>query len=161
MIMGSSVNTAKDRPGVIAPPPLIFIAGLAAGGVIAFYHDFPLLPKTVSLVGGGLLVALGLGVILVAWRQMVAAKTNIEPWHPTHAIVDTGVYALSRNPIYLAMAGIYLGATLLVNSFWLLPWLAPVLLTMHFGVIRREERYLEGKFGDAYLGYKERVRRWI
>lgn len=159
--METSSKKVKDRPGVIAPPPLIFAAGFLAGGLVWRFHEFPLLPKTTALAAGAGLVALGLAVIFVAWRQMVAAKTNIEPWHPTNAIVDTGVYALSRNPIYVAMAAIYVGAALIVNSFWFLPFLPLVLITIHFGVIRREERYLEQKFGDGYLGYKARVRRWI
>ncbi len=157
----SEMALKKDSPGVIAPPPLIYFGGLAIGGFVTWHHPYPILPFVPAVVIGLGLIGFGLTVIFVAWRQMKAAKTNIEPWHPTTAIVDTGVYALSRNPIYVAMAEIYLGFTSLLNSFWFLPFLPLVLLIVHFGVIRREERYLESKFGDEYADYKKRVRRWI
>ena len=92
---------------------------------------------------------------------MRRAKTNVEPWKPTTAILDTGIYGISRNPIYIAMALVYAGIAFLFNSFWFLPPLILVLLIIHFGVILREEKYLADKFGDEYLNYKNRVRRWL
>ncbi|MBK8148592.1 MAG: isoprenylcysteine carboxylmethyltransferase family protein [Acidobacteria bacterium] len=151
----------KDNPGVIAPPPLIFATGLIVGGFVAWHYPRPIMASGAAVVLGCLLVLFGLVVIFVAWRQMKAAKTNIEPWHPTTAILDSGIYAVSRNPIYVAMVEIYLGFSLIFNSVWFLPFLPLVVLAIHFGVIRREERYLEAKFGEEYLDYKSRVRRWI
>lgn len=151
----------KDTPNVIAPPPLIFLSGLLIGGIIAWFQPFPILPKTISIVLGILLIVAGIGAIAMIWRQMHAAKTNIEPWKPTTKILDTGFYGYSRNPIYVAMIFIYLGASCLFNSIWFLPFLPLCLLTIHFGVILREEKYLEGKFGEDYLNYKSKVRRWI
>ena len=103
----------------------------------------------------------GLTIIVTTILQMRRAKTNVEPWKPTTAILDGGLYGISRNPIYAAMCLIYLGVSFLFNSFWFLPPLVPVLLIVHFGVILREEKYLERKFGEEYLNYKNRVRRWI
>ena len=151
----------KDTPGVIAPPPLIFLSGLLLGGFVAYHHLFPILPSGIAQAVGSLLILSGLAIILVAWLQMRKAKTNIEPWEPTTAIVDNGIYGISRNPIYLAMIAIYLGVTCLFNSVWFLPFLPIAVLIIHFGVILREEKYLEGKFGEDYLDYKKRVRRWI
>ena len=92
---------------------------------------------------------------------MAKAETNIEPWKPTTAILSDGIYGISRNPVYVAMVFIYLGVVFLFNSLWILPPLILVLLVMHYGVILREEKYLEQKFGEEYLNYKEKVRRWI
>jgi protein-S-isoprenylcysteine O-methyltransferase Ste14 len=151
----------KDNPKVIAPPPLIFLSGLLIGGFIAWHYPFSILPNMIARILGILLIITGIGVIALIWRQMSRAKTNIEPWKPTTKILDTGFYGYSRNPIYVAMIVIYLGVTCFFNSVWFLPFLPLCLLTIHFGVILREEKYLESKFGEDYLDYKKRVRRWI
>ena len=151
----------KDNPNVIAPPPLIFLSGLLVGGFVAWHHPFPILPKTVAIVVGILLIVVGIGAIATTWTQMRKAKTNIEPWKPTTAILDTGFYGYSRNPIYVAMIFIYLGVSCLFNSIWFLPFLPVAILIIYFGVILREEKYLTRKFGESYLNYKAKVRRWI
>lgn len=152
----------KDNPGVIAPPPLIFLGGLLLGGLLAWL--FPaqvLLPSGWNWVAGIILVAAGLAIIVTAIVQMRRAETNVEPWKPTTRILDTGLYGVSRNPIYVAMALVFIGIAFLFNSFWFLPTLFLVLPVIHYGVILREEKYLESKFGDEYLSYKKRVRRWL
>lgn len=151
----------KDTPSVIAPPPLIYLSGLLLGGIVSWFYPFPFLPKTLAIIIGILLIFVGIGVIALIWKQMRDVKTNIEPWKPTTAILDTGFYAVSRNPIYLAMILIYLGASCLFNSIWFLPFLPMAILIINYGVILREEKYLEAKFGAEYLNYKSRVRRWI
>ncbi len=151
----------QDNPNVIAPPPLIFLSGLLIGGFVSWLFPLAFLPTAFSIVAGVLFILAGLAVIAAAFVKMRRARTNVEPWKPTTAIVASGVYGISRNPIYLGMILIYLGASFLFNSFWFLPPLAPVLLLMHYGVIRREEMYLERKFGDEYLNYKNRVGRWV
>jgi protein-S-isoprenylcysteine O-methyltransferase Ste14 len=151
----------KDNPRVIAPPPLIFLSGLLLGGFIAWHHQFPILPSGFAVVLGNLLFLSGIAIIAIAFIQMRKAKTSIEPWKPTTAIIDSGLYGISRNPIYLAMILIYLGLSCFFNSIWFLPFLPIVLLVIHYGVILREEKYLEGEFGEEYLDYKRRVRRWI
>ncbi len=157
----AKIVTKRDTAGVIAPPPLIFGAGLALGGLVTWFYPYPIMPWNAAVVLGFFPILFGLGVILTAWLQMRAAKTSIEPWHPTTAIVDTGVYALSRNPVYIALAEIYFGIMLIFNSFWFLPFLPLVMIVIHFGVVKREERYLESKFGDVYRDYMGRVKRWI
>lgn len=77
------------------------------------------------------------------------------------ALSTAGPFAYSRNPIYLAMTGIYLGVTALVNSWWLPLLLIPLVLLMHWGVVLREERYLLHVFGEPYAAYKTTVRRWL
>lgn len=151
----------KDNPGVIAPPPLIFLSGLLVGGFVSWFYPSAFLPPIFSIVAGVLLVLSGLAIISAAIVKMRRAATNVEPWKPTTAIIDDGIYAVSRNPIYLGMTLTYLGIAFLFNSFWFLPPLIFVLPAIHFGVILREEKYLTRKFGDEYLSYKTSVRRWI
>ena len=152
----------KDNPNVIAPPPLIFLGGLLFGGLLKWlFSPAALLPFAWALGVGVTFMAVGLTIIAAAILQMRRAKTNVEPWKPTTAIIDTGLYGISRNPIYAAMALVYLGVALLFNSFWFLPPFILVLLTIHYAVILREEAYLERKFGAEYLSYKNRVRRWL
>ncbi len=158
---GGNQQNLKDTAGVIAPPPLIFLGGLLIGGVISWIYPIRFLPRFWGYVLGGILVVVGLGIVFVARTKMAKAETNIEPWKPTTAILSDGIYGLSRNPVYVAMILVYLGVVLLFNSLWILPPLIFVLLVMHFGVILREEKYLEQKFGGDYLNYKKQVRRWL
>ncbi len=151
----------KDIPNVIAPPPLIFLSGLLLGGIVSYFNWLLILPNVLAGLLANLLILLGIGIIAIAYLQMRKAKTNIEPWKPTTKILDSGVYKYSRNPIYVAMILIYLGVTCLFNSVWFLLFLPLCVLTIHFGVILREEKYLKNKFGEDYLDYKQRVRRWI
>lgn len=154
----------KDTPGVIAPPPLIFISGLLLGGLVHWFYAVNLFPFEFSFpakIIGVLLIIFGLGIIFNARKKMQRAETNIEPWKPTNSIITDGIYAFSRNPVYVAMVIIYFGVLLFFNSIWFLPTLVLVLFTMHFGVILREEKYLETKFGEEYTNYKNSVRRWI
>jgi protein-S-isoprenylcysteine O-methyltransferase Ste14 len=155
------MENRKDIPNVIAPPPLIFLSGLLIGGFIRWFSPAEFLPENLAVVSGIALLIAGLTIIVAAIFQMRRAKTNVEPWKPTTAILDTGLYAVSRNPIYLAMFFVYLGVSFLFNSIWFLPILPVVLLAVHYGVILREEKYLTRKFGDEYLNYKNRVRRWL
>lgn len=156
------MRSENDNPGVLAPPPLIFLGGLLIGGILAWQLPAkPLLPAGWNLLAGILLAAAGLVIVFAAIAQMRRAETNVEPWKPTINILDKGLYGVSRNPIYIAMTMIYTGIAFSFNSFWLMPPLVLVLMLIHFGVILREEKYLEDKFGDKYLTYKIRVRRWL
>ena len=92
---------------------------------------------------------------------MLAAGENPSPEQPTIAIVAAGPFRFSRNPLYLSLTVLGAGVALLVNSGWGLLLLVPAVAVTHFLVIAREEHYLEGKFGDEYSAYRERVRRWI
>ena len=94
-------------------------------------------------------------------RRFVAAGTNIPPNLPTTALVVDGIYGWTRNPLYLGATLVYLGLSVAAGSLWAIVLLAPLLWVINVGVIAREERYLERKFGDAYRAYKGRVRRWI
>jgi protein-S-isoprenylcysteine O-methyltransferase Ste14 len=92
---------------------------------------------------------------------MQAAGTNVNPALPTTAIVASGPFRFSRNPLYLALTLLYLGLTLAFNTWWGIVVLIPVLIIMHRGVVLREERYLEQKFGETYRHYRSKVRRYL
>jgi len=154
-------DAKTDKPGVIAPPPLIFLAGIFLGVLMNWYWPGSFWPGSARFVVAALLVAGSFFVVFLAFRRFSSAGTNVEPYKPTTAIVTKGPYGWSRNPIYLAMVGVTIGTGIALDNFWVIVMLAPVLLMMHFGVITREERYLTEKFGDEYRSYKNAVRRWL
>lgn len=104
-----------------------------------------------------------LGVALGAWAFSIITRagSNVPTNRPTTTIVDTGPYRLTRNPIYLGMVLGLIGEAIAVNSLWPLLSLVPFALVIRYGVIAREEAYLERKFGDVYHRYRARARRWL
>lgn len=152
---------SSDAPGVVAFPPLLYAATLGAGLVLQWLIPRHLLPPMPARLLGGLLLV-GSGVI-ARWgeRTMRRAGTNVDPRQPSLALVVEGPFRLSRNPLYLSLTGLYVGITLLVNALWPLLLLVPLLSVVHWGIIKREERYLEAKFGEPYRAYRARVRRWL
>ncbi len=158
-----STNT-RDNAGVVAPPPLIYTVGLAVGFLLHRLlpvKAFSRAPRALTLTLGSTCISLGLTIITLGFRQMQNANTNINPTQPATTIVTEGPFRFTRNPLYLGLTFFYTGMSLLVNSLWMLLLLPFVLLVMTVGVIEREERYLERKFGEQYLTYKRRVRRWL
>jgi len=151
----------RDNPGVIARPPLIYLAALALGLGLHAAFGAPALPVTLARIVGGLLIACAVAVALPAFRAMARAGTSFRTERPTTAIVTDGPFDYTRNPIYVALTLLYLGIALLINALWVLLLIAPVLVLMQLGVVAREERYLERKFGDEYVRYKARVRPWL
>jgi protein-S-isoprenylcysteine O-methyltransferase Ste14 len=161
--MSETEARRPDNPGVIAPPPLIYALPLIAG-VIVHYAVGGMdmgLPGVVRWPLGLLLILGGLLVIGLAIERFTRAKTNPEPWKPTTAIVAEGIYSLTRNPMYLGMAAAYAGIAILWDCWFTLALLVPALIVIDRGVIVREERYLERKFGGEYVVLKRRTRRWI
>jgi protein-S-isoprenylcysteine O-methyltransferase Ste14 len=150
-----------DNPGVIAPPPLIYAGALAIGLLANRRYRLAFLPRGLSRVLGWPLIFGGLVIGTLGFREMKRAGTNVDPREPTTAIVTGGPYRFTRNPLYLSLTLIYGGITTLANALPAALLLPIVLAIMRRGVIEREERYLERKFGDEYLDYKGRVRRWI
>jgi protein-S-isoprenylcysteine O-methyltransferase Ste14 len=159
--VSDSDRNGRDNPGVIAPPPLIYAAGLAAGLLANRLDPMPLLPGALSKVLGWPLMAGGLSLGLWGFLELRRAGTNVDPYHPTTAIVEGGPYGFTRNPLYVGMALVYAGVSARANALPAALLLPVVLHLVDRGVIKREERYLEGKFGEEYRRYKGRVRRWI
>lgn len=153
-------TNARDIPGVVAPPPILYAVPLALGLYAQHVRPQSLLPAEIGRPVGIVLVVLGfIGMAgVVAFRR---ARTSPNPWRPTTALVVTGPYRWTRNPMYVGMTLLYLGATVWVNTVWPLIPLPVILLVMQRGVIAREEVYLEARFGEEYRKYKEHVRRWL
>ncbi len=154
-------GTEKDRPGVIAPPPLICLGFLLLGLGIDSVWPLSFVPDGARYPAGLGLFFLGAAVLAAAMRQFHKAGTNVNPSKPSTAIITSGLYRFSRNPIYVAMGVAYTGISIAVDSLWMLALLVPTLAVIRIGVIAREERYLERKFGDEYMRYKTSVRRWL
>jgi protein-S-isoprenylcysteine O-methyltransferase Ste14 len=120
-----------------------------------------LLPPVLANVLGGLSFILAVILAVLASRTMRQAGTNVNPSQPTTAIVSDGPFRFTRNPLYLSLTLLYSSISLLANALWPMLMLPIVLIIIERGVIAREERYLEDKFGEEYTHYKARVRRWI
>jgi protein-S-isoprenylcysteine O-methyltransferase Ste14 len=155
------VTRSSDSPGVLVFPPVLFLGTLAAGLVLHWLRPLPLLPSLVARLLGAAVLVLSWILARSAERAMRHAGTNIRPDQPTVALVTDGPFRRTRNPLYLAAIGFYLAVTLLVNAVWPLVLLPVLVAVLHWGVVRREERYLEEKFGEDYRDYRRRVRRWI
>ncbi len=157
----ASTDSPSDHPNVLVLPPVIYGVGLAAGFLLQWVAPRAILSSGTRYWAGGVLLTLG--VCLAVWgrRVMERAGTNVNPTLPTTALVATGPFRLSRNPLYVALTLIYVGLALVANALWVLVLVVPVLLVLHYGVVRREERYLEEKVGDAYRQYRSRVRRYL
>jgi protein-S-isoprenylcysteine O-methyltransferase Ste14 len=155
--------TDKDVAGVIAPPPLIYLSFLFVGIAADWFLDLALVhgDQTPRWVGGGALVVLAVVIMALGVGGFARAGTPVPTREPTRALVTTGTHGISRNPLYISLFLFYTGLALLANSVAALVLLLPLALVIRYGVVAREERYLERKFGDAYGAYKARVPRWI
>lgn len=150
-----------DTTGIRFPPPLVYLAALLVGYVVSRLVPVAFLPREVAYAVGGTLLALWLivaGSAIVLFRY---ARTSINPTVPTTALVVSGPFRFTRNPMYLGLAFFYCGIAIFLQAPWALMLLPLVLLIVQRLFIEREERYLERKFGAEYLRYKERVRRWL
>ena len=158
------MSATPDRPGVIAPPPLIALAALAAGLALDWLWPVNLLRDALGFPGrvalGGLCVAAGLGLAIGAERTFHRLGTNAAPWKPALRLAATGPYACTRNPMYIGLGLFVLGLAVVLASGWTLALLVPAALVLHYGVVKREERYLEAKFGEDYRAFKASVPRY-
>jgi protein-S-isoprenylcysteine O-methyltransferase Ste14 len=154
------MTETRDAPGVVAPPPLIYLLAFAAGYGLEALLPSAAVPDWLRSTLGPLLIGSGsvlLGSFVAQFRR---AGTAVDPRRPTTAIVTRGPYRITRNPAYLGMALLYSGIAVSSGALWPFATLVPALVVMDRLVIAREERYLDAKFGDQYRRYRSRVRRW-
>jgi protein-S-isoprenylcysteine O-methyltransferase Ste14 len=157
----NSATSHPDTAGVIAPPPLIYLGALGIGFGLDAAIGKGSLPSAVRVPVGATAILTGVGLAGSFARAFGRARTPIDPYTPSEAIVTDGPYRLTRNPGYLGMTLAYAGIAIVSNAPWALLPLPLAVAAIDRGVIAREERYLERKFGAPYLDYKRRVRRWI
>lgn len=156
-------ESSEDVPGVLVFPPLIPLAVLVVGIVLDWLLPLSFLakiPLPARAVLGPLLLALGIAAIISGDRVFKRVGTNVNPLQPSLALASTGIYRRLRNPMYVGMALVVLGIVIGFALEWTFFALAIGALVMHFGVVLREERYLERKFGDEYRTYKASVPRY-
>lgn len=154
----------RDNAGVIAPPPLLALAaillGLALDWLLPAYVLRVLLTWPERLVVASTLFAACGALGLPALWGFYKAGTHVEPWKPASALVTGGIYRYVRNPMYVGLMLFLVGLAILLASDWMLVMTIAFALTIHFGVVKREERYLAAKFGEPYLRYLKAVPRY-
>jgi len=153
----------RDHPGVIAFPPLIWLTCAAISGLVQHFIIFPshMMRDEVSFLLGIALAVAAVSLLFWAGSVLKMAGTNVNPSQPALTIVRHGPYRFTRNPMYLALCLLQVSLAFFLNDWITLLFVIPLALVLHYGVILREERYLEAKFGDPYLALKRSVRRWV
>jgi protein-S-isoprenylcysteine O-methyltransferase Ste14 len=154
-------DAATDRARIVAPPPLIYLGVLGLGLLLEWRWPTQVLPWPLSVVLGSVVLVCGAVGLAAAIPTLLRAQTPVDPYKGTTAIVTDGLFRFSRNPIYVSDLLLYVGLSLALNTWWALALTPALVLIMNVGVIAREEAYLERKFGNDYLRYKQQVRRWL
>ena len=159
--MGVELPPKEDRPGVPIAPPLLFALPILASIPLEWLFPTSFAQGSVRWISGTLFLTFGLALTISGFITQRRAGTDPIPFNPTTRIVVHGLYRFTRNPMYIGFALVTLGLATLADSEWMLLVIPIGLVLTDRLVVAREERYLERKFGDDYLAYKARVRRWI
>jgi protein-S-isoprenylcysteine O-methyltransferase Ste14 len=156
------MDDTADTAQVIVRPPLAWGLAVITGLALNWLVPLPFLPADLPAGWLGAMVFV-LALALVAWAivTITRAGSNVPTHLPTTTIVDSGPHRFTRNPIYLGMFLGLVGLAIAFDNLWLLMMLLPFALVIRYGVVARDEAYLERKFGDVYRGYRSRVRRWL
>lgn len=158
---GSDPQPSRDHPGVIAWPPVIFAGCALISGLLHFAWPLRLFDHRLALNIGIFVAIVAAAQAIWAERVMHAAGTNVRPDRPALTVVRTGPYRFTRNPMYLSLCLLQLALGFALDDGMPLLGVIPLALILHFGVVLREEKYLETKFGEQYLDFKRDVPRWI
>jgi protein-S-isoprenylcysteine O-methyltransferase Ste14 len=158
------MNQPADNPGIVAPPPLIALAtlllGLLTDWLLPVYVIDTLFSVWVRAFLGGVLLATGAAFAIAGRQRFIEAGTNVHPWKPSLHLATAGIFQYVRNPMYVGLMVMVGGLGLAFASDWTLVLLIVMALVLRNGVILREERYLDAKFGEEYRAYKSKVARW-
>ena len=154
-------SRGKNNPGVLAPPPVLYLAAVLIGLAVNYLAPISLVPDRARYpIGVAVIILSGLIMpfVLVQFRR---ARTTFDVRKATTAIITSGPFRFSRNPSYVSLTLLCLGIGIAADNLWIIVMLIPNLVVMQDGVILREERFLERTFGEEYLRYKKSVRRWL
>ena len=157
----SEARNPRDHSGVFLPPPLLYALVFIGGMLLQRVWPVRILPPPVGRAAGIVCIVFGMTLIVWSIRTFWRAGTSVIPVRPSTSIVTDGPFRFTRNPMYVALALLYLGATFWLNTLWPLLLFPVLLFLVQTYVIAREEQYLERKFDGDYLQYKSRVRRWL
>ncbi len=153
----------KDGPGVYLPPPLVYVLIFLFS--ILVQKQFPLpsafFATNTSFVLGIIFVIAGVCIVLPALLKFFRTKNTLIPFLPANSLQTSGIYAISRNPMYLGLLILYIGIGFLQGNFYTMMLIPLVILAINFLVIIKEEKYLIRAFGNDFLEYAKNVRRWI
>jgi len=157
-------NSVPDRADFVIFPPVIPYSTLVVACLLQWLEPLGLLVHLAALlriVAGAAVFAAGMTMMFAGHRAMSRHGTNVNPLRPTTALVTDGVFRYTRNPLYVGVSIALCGVALVFALDWVLVLIVPACILLHFAVVRREERYLEQKFGDAYRAYVARVPRYL
>ena len=158
----STLKDSKDNPKVYVPPPLFYVAIFFAA--IFLQRTFPIdkvFPEQVATIMGSVFIVIALLLLPISLRQFFITKNTLITIKPAFSLQTNGIYSITHNPMYLGLANVYLAVTCFVGSWWNIILFPFLIIIVQEYIIKREERYLTRRFGQAYLSYKNRVRRWI
>jgi len=160
--MNKPIDTSKG-PGVYVPPPLFYVITFIAAVLIQ--GKIPLsdvqFQLRITKIGGITLLIIALFFLFRSLRQFFLSKNTIILIKPASSLQTTGIYKISRNPMYVGLAVVYLGLTCLIGNWWNIILFPLLLLIVQEYIIKREEKYLELEFGQDYEEYTRKVRRWL
>jgi protein-S-isoprenylcysteine O-methyltransferase Ste14 len=152
------LERTEETAGVIAPPPLIVLGAMGVAELVA--RALPL-PLPLSQWLGYPLMLAGLGLVWWASETFAKARTPAQPWMASRVIVLGGPYRFTRNPMYIGFLIVQIGMGVARSSAWYFALLMPAWALLHWGVVRREERYLLKKFGASYQQLLNTSKRWL
>lgn len=142
------------------PPPLSFVVAISLGWLLQRRFGISFVPTAFAPLLGGIVVAAGVVLTSLSVREFRRFQTSLRPDRPSTAVVQTGPYRYSRNPMYVSMVSVQLGVAIWLNNFWILLMLIPAIVVTSV-IIEKEERYLDTHLGTEYTSYRASVRRWL
>ena len=148
-------------PNVRIIPPLVYLAGVVIGSALSIWFPTRVVHGPVAWIIGGIFILCGAVLSASAIFNFKSVGTTVRPDRAATTLVTVGPYKLTRNPMYLALAFVYLGIAIAEQSLWAIVLLPVVLTIIVNRAIKPEETFLERRFGADYLRYKAKVRRWL
>ena len=157
------MENKKDSPGVYTPPPLVYAITFIMALVMQkrFPIDDSLFHRQWTKMLGGLLLVTALFFLARSLGQFFQSKNTVVSIKPATSLQTTGIYGMTRNPMYLGLAIVFLGITCFIGNWWNIILFPLLLLIVQEYIIKREEKYLQRRFEQEYLDYKSKVRRWL
>jgi protein-S-isoprenylcysteine O-methyltransferase Ste14 len=157
------MESKKDSPGVYIPPPLFYVLIFLTAVLIQkkFSIDNAVFHLQIMKVAGIVLLAVALFFLVTSFKKFFQSKNTLIPIKPAASLQTNGIYNISRNPMYAGLAMMYLGITCFVGNWWNIILFPLLIVIVQAYIITREEQYLTRRFGQVYLDYKTKVRRWL